>query len=34
MQGITGMIQFNTTGFRTDVQMDVVQLTSTVRTIP
>ncbi|CAL8109948.1 unnamed protein product [Orchesella dallaii] len=25
-QGLTGLIQFNTSGYRTDVQMDVVQL--------
>ncbi|CAG7834172.1 unnamed protein product [Allacma fusca] len=26
LQGLTGLIQFNTTGFRTDVNLDVIQL--------
>lgn len=26
LQGLTGLIQFNTSGYRTEVQMDVVQL--------
>lgn len=30
LQGLTGLIQFNTSGYRTEVQMDVVQLNSQV----
>jgi hypothetical protein len=31
LQGLTGLIQFDTSGYRSDVQLEVIQLSPTVR---